>query len=95
MLPPLKQVMQIREFIADSGNPEWGSLLSLDPNKPNGEMTSELADLDIARALVQTVRSNVTIDWTLRENVRAQLLVLVRHILRKYGYPPDKQAQAT
>ena len=58
-------------------------------------MTSELADLDMARALVQTVRSNVTIDWTLRENVRAQLLVLVRRILRKYGYPPDEQAQAT
>ena len=51
--------------------------------------------LDIARALVQTVRTNVTIDWTLRENVRAQLLVLVRRIPRKYGYPPDKQAQAT
>ena len=49
----------------------------------------------IARELVNTVRSNVTIDWTLRENVRAQLRVLVRRILRKYGYPPDKQAKAT
>ena len=50
---------------------------------------------DIARELVATVRSNVTIDWTLRENVRAQLRVLVRRLLRKYGYPPDKQAKAT
>ena len=50
---------------------------------------------DIARELVDTVRRNVTIDWTLRENVRAQLRVLVRRILRKYGYPPDKQAKAT
>ena len=49
----------------------------------------------IAQELVQTVRSNVTIDWTLRENVRAQLRVLVRRILRKYGYPPDKQEKAT
>ena len=49
----------------------------------------------IARELVQTVRSNVTIDWTLRENVRAQLRVLVRRILRKHGYPPDQQEQAT
>ena len=49
----------------------------------------------IAQELVKTVRSNVTIDWTLRENVRAQLRVLVRRILRKYGYPPDKQEQAT
>ena len=49
----------------------------------------------IAQELVDTVRRNVTIDWTLRENVRAQLRVLVRRILRKYGYPPDKQEKAT
>jgi type I restriction enzyme R subunit len=50
---------------------------------------------DIARELVKTVRNNVTIDWTLRENVRAQLRVLVKRILRKYGYPPDKREKAT
>ena len=49
----------------------------------------------IARELVQTVRENVTIDWTLRENVRANLRRLVRRILRKHGYPPDKQESAT
>ncbi len=49
----------------------------------------------IAQELVRTVRANVTIDWTLRENVRAQLRVLVKRILRKYGYPPDKQEKAT
>jgi type I restriction enzyme R subunit len=49
----------------------------------------------IAGELVKTVRANVTIDWTLRENVRAQLRVLVKRILRKYGYPPDKQEKAT
>jgi len=48
----------------------------------------------IARELVGTVRNNVTIDWTLRENVRAQLRVLVKRILRKHGYPPDKQEMA-
>ena len=50
---------------------------------------------DIARELVQTVRNNVTIDWTLRENVRANLRRLVKRILRKHGYPPDKQERAT
>ncbi|MDE2887852.1 MAG: type I restriction endonuclease subunit R [Gemmatimonadota bacterium] len=50
---------------------------------------------DIARQLVETVRGNVTIDWTLRENVRANLRRLVRRILRKHGYPPDKQEKAT
>ena len=49
----------------------------------------------IARELVNTVRANVTIDWTLRENVRAQLRVHVKRILRKHGYPPDKQQKAT
>ena len=49
----------------------------------------------IARELVETVRNNVTIDWTLRESVRAQLRVMVRRILNRYGYPPDKQEQAT
>ena len=49
----------------------------------------------IARELVDTVRGNVTIDWTLRENVRAHLRRLVRRVLRKHGYPPDKQEKAT
>ena len=49
----------------------------------------------IARELVDTVRNNVTIDWTLRENVRANLRRHVRRILRRHGYPPDKQEQAT
>jgi type I restriction enzyme R subunit len=49
----------------------------------------------IARELVKTVRENTTIDWTIRENVRAKLRVMVKRILRKYGYPPDKQEKAT
>ena len=49
----------------------------------------------IARELVVTVRKNTTIDWTVRESIRAQLRVLVKRILRKYGYPPDKQEKAT
>ena len=49
----------------------------------------------IARELVTTVSGNVTIDWTLRENVRANLRRLVKRILRRHGYPPDKQEKAT
>ncbi len=49
----------------------------------------------IARELVGTVRHSVTVDWTLRENMRAQLRVLVKRTLRKHGYPPDKQEKAT
>jgi len=49
----------------------------------------------IARELVASVRKNITIDWTVRENVRAHLRVIVKRILRKHGYPPDKQEKAT
>jgi type I restriction enzyme R subunit len=49
----------------------------------------------IAQELVAHVRKSVTIDWTLRESARAQIRVLVRRILRKYGYPPSKQEKAT
>lgn len=49
----------------------------------------------IARELVETVRRNVTIDWAVKETARAKLRVMVRRILRKHGYPPDKQEKAT
>lgn len=48
----------------------------------------------IARELADKVRKNATIDWTLKESVRAKLMVLVRRTLNKYGYPPDKQRRA-
>lgn len=41
------------------------------------------------------MRANTSIDWTLKETVRARIRVLVKRILRKHGYPPDKQEKAT
>lgn len=49
----------------------------------------------IAQDLVKAVRNNLTIDWTMRENVQASLRVIIKRILRKHGYPPDKQDKAT
>jgi type I restriction enzyme, R subunit len=49
----------------------------------------------IAQELVDTVRKNTTIDWTIRENVQAKMRVAVKRILRKHGYPPDMEARAT
>ena len=49
----------------------------------------------IALELLDTVRKNTAIDWTVKESVRAKLRALVKRILRKYGYPPDKQDKAT
>ncbi len=49
----------------------------------------------IARDLVKAIRANLTIDWTVKENVRAKLRVTIKRLLKKYGYPPDKQEKAT
>src|SRR5229473_1541689 len=49
----------------------------------------------IARELVDTVHKNTSIDWTVKESVRAKLRTMVKRILRKHGYPPDKQEKAT
>jgi len=49
----------------------------------------------IALELAQMIRKSVTIDWTQRESVQAEIRLKVKKILRKYGYPPDKQEKAT
>ena len=68
---------------------------ALETNDSAVHVMGDEALRNIARELVETVRRNVTIDWTMRENVRAQLRVLVRRVLRRHGYPPDKQEKAT
>lgn len=49
----------------------------------------------LAHELVERVKRNVTIDWQVRENARAQIRVLVKRLLRQYGYPPDMEQRAT
>ena len=68
---------------------------ALETNDSAVQVLGDATLREIARELVETVRGNVTIDWTLRENVRANLRRLVKRILRKHGYPPDKQEKAT
>ena len=50
---------------------------------------------DLARVLVQRVKANAKIDWTIKESVRAKLKVIVKRLLRQYGYPPDMELLAT
>ena len=65
----------------------------------NNDSARELMQHDqlreLAVVLTQRVRENATIDWTIKENVRAKLKVIVKRTLRQYGYPPDMQALAT
>lgn len=48
----------------------------------------------IAHELTESLRRNVSVDWSVRESVRAKLRLMVKRILRKYKYPPDKQEEA-
>lgn len=48
----------------------------------------------MAKLLVVRVRANTSIDWTIKESARAKLRVIVKKVLRQYGYPPDKQEAA-
>ena len=47
---------------------------------------------ELAVVLFQEVRKNATIDWTIRENAKAGLIVAVKRVLREYGYPPNMEA---
>ncbi len=49
----------------------------------------------IAHELVETVRRNATIDWSIKESARAKMRTVVKRLLRKHNYPPDKQEKAT
>ena len=68
---------------------------ALEVNDSAVKILGDEALCTIARELVANVRRNVSIDWTVRESVRAKLRVLVKRILRKSGYPPNKQERAT
>ena len=100
----LEQLIGLAQDIRKSG--ERGEKLGLnedevafyDALEANDSAVKVLGDetlRTIAQELVKSVKANVRIDWTMRENVRAELRVLVKRILRKYGYPPDKQEKAT
>lgn len=48
----------------------------------------------IAHELTENLRKSMTVDWSRRESVRAALRLMVKRILRKYRYPPDRQDEA-
>ena len=65
----------------------------------NNDSAKEILEHDklreLAVVLTQRVKENASIDWTIKENVRAKLKVIIRRTLRQYGYPPDMQLLAT
>ncbi|WP_035452478.1 type I restriction endonuclease subunit R [Alicyclobacillus herbarius] len=67
---------------------------ALSANDSAKELMGDLVLKQIAHELTQAIKKNITVDWTLRENVRAQMRVTVKRLLKKYGYPPDLEKMA-
>ncbi len=76
------------------GEDELAFYDALEVNDSAVQIMGDEALRTIARELAETVRRNTTIDWSVREQVRANLRRMVKRVLRKYGYPPDKQEKA-
>jgi type I restriction enzyme R subunit len=74
---------------------EYAFYSALEVNDSSVQILGDEILRHIARELVDTIRSNTSIDWTVRENVQARMRVAVKKILRKHGYPPDMQEKAT
>ena len=87
-----KADMRSSEMGLSSDELAFYDVLSL--NDSASEVLSDEQLRIIAREVADKVRKNTTIDWAVKESVRARLMVIVRGILKKYGYPPDKQEQA-
>lgn len=68
---------------------------ALADNQSAKDLLGEPMLMQMAQELARVIRANASIDWTLRESVRAKLRSLVKRLLRKYKYPPDAQEKAT
>ena len=96
LIQTAKELRQARDRGEELGltNDELAFYDALETNDSAVQVLGDEKLRTIAIELLKTVRNNVTIDWTMKESVRANLRRLVKRILRRYGYPPDKQAKA-
>ena len=74
---------------------EYAFYTAVADNESARELMQQEKLREIAVVLTETIRQNASIDWTIKESVKAKLKVAVKRILRKYGYPPDMQMLAT
>lgn len=97
VLIPMAKEMREADRRGERLNMDYRELAFYDALEANDSAVAILGDeilRTIARELLQSVRSSTTIDWTIKESVQATLRRNIRRILRKYGYPPDKQEKA-
>ena len=74
---------------------EYAFYAAVSNNKSARELMGKDKLRELAVVLTETIRQNASIDWTIKESVKAKLKVAVKRLLRKYGYPPDMQMLAT
>ena len=74
---------------------EYAFYTAVADNKSARELMQQDTLRELAVVLTETIRKNASIDWQIKESVRAKLKVSVKRLLRKYGYPPDMQMLAT
>jgi type I restriction enzyme, R subunit len=74
---------------------EYAFYTAVSDNESAKELMAKEKLRELAVVLTETIRQNASIDWTIKESVKAKLKVAVKRILRKFGYPPDMQMLAT
>ena len=74
---------------------EYAFYTAVADNESARELMGKEKLRELAVVLFERVRQNASIDWTIKDSVRAKLRVIVKHTLRQYGYPPDMQKLAT
>jgi type I restriction enzyme R subunit len=74
---------------------EYAFYTAVADNESARELMQQDTLRELAVVLTETIRKNASIDWQIKESVRAKLKVAVKRLLRKYGYPPDMQLLAT
>lgn len=92
-----KQIIEQDKIAHDLGltEYEYAFYSAVADNKSAVELMGKDKLRELAVVLTETIRNNVTIDWEIKENVRAKMRVAVKRLLRRFGYPPDMQLLAT
>jgi len=99
----IEELIELAKKFREASNRGESLGLSADEEKfydalaANESAVRELKDeilKKIAQELTEGLRKNLTVDWAIRESVRAKLRIMIRRILKKYRYPPDQQESA-
>ncbi|MCC2638238.1 MAG: putative type restriction-modification enzyme subunit [Moraxellaceae bacterium] len=93
MAKKFKEAAHRGEALGLNGD-EWAFYDALAMNEASVRELGDEILAKIAHELTKSLRENVTVDWNNRDSVRAKLRLLVKRILRKYKYPPDRQEEA-